>query len=255
MRSLSLKKSLLIGAGSLTIIVAVISLFPRPYIFLSEYEYLDKLAYDFSYGKDSGFHNYTKIYYKLFAPYRDRPIKLLEMGIFEGGSAKLWEVYLPKAELHFIDITDQYVKHRSERSKYHFFNASDTQKLEAMARKYGPFDIIIDDASHLVSEQIASFQTLFPHVKSGGVYVIEDLHTNYWVGNGGHGSRDDPKAGKGTAIEFLNSLVDDVNFYGATTLKCHTNNLNSSIVPRMSYYALHIDSIRFYSCLSVIEVK
>ena len=42
----------------------------------------------------------------------------------------------------------------------------------------GDFDIIIDDGSHKMNHQQISFDVLFPHLKSGGIYVIEDLHTS-----------------------------------------------------------------------------
>jgi len=63
--------------------------------------------------------------------------------------------------------------------------AGDTQFLDAMSRELGPFDIIIDDGSHMSHHIIASFNALFPHVRPGGIYVVEDLATAYWPTWGG----------------------------------------------------------------------
>lgn len=49
-----------------------------------------------------------------------------------------------------------------------------------MAESDAPYDIIIDDGSHMVRHVIASFEALFPYLRRGGLYIIEDLHTSYW---------------------------------------------------------------------------
>ena len=51
--------------------------------------------------------------------------------------------------------------------------------LKSLADQYGPFDIVIDDGSHAPAHQVASLTALWPHVKVGGVYLVEDLHTSY----------------------------------------------------------------------------
>src|SRR5205807_591636 len=40
----------------------------------------------------------------------------------------------------------------------------------------GPFDVVIDDASHASAHQQIALACLFPHVVPGGFYFIEDLH-------------------------------------------------------------------------------
>ena len=111
----------------------------------------------------------------------DKPIKFLEIGIFEGASVKLWEEYFKNADLHFIDITFQNIKHFSNRSHYHLCDQENPESLQAFIQKTGgDFDLIIDDGGHTMKQQITSFVTLFPYLKSGGIYIIEDLHTSYW---------------------------------------------------------------------------
>jgi hypothetical protein len=56
--------------------------------------------------------------------------------------------------------------------------------LERLAETYGPFDIVLDDGGHTMKQQIVTIKTLFPHVKNGGVFVVEDTHTSYWPGFG-----------------------------------------------------------------------
>ena len=40
-------------------------------------------------------------------------------------------------------------------------------------------DLVIDDASHVYEPTLASFETLFPHLRPGGLYIIEDWQWSY----------------------------------------------------------------------------
>jgi hypothetical protein len=83
---------------------------------------------------------------------------------------------------------------------------SDKELLAELAGSYGPFDLVIDDGSHLGVHQHASFAALFPSVRPGGWYVIEDLETSYWEDwEGG------PSGTPGTGIDLAKQLLDDVN--------------------------------------------
>ena len=89
----------------------------------------------------------------------------------------MWEEYFPNAQLHFIDNNPNLIQHSyklSSRSKLHIMNQNDKAKLIELANQVGEFDIIIDDGSHYMDDQQCSFITLFPFVKSGGMYIIED---------------------------------------------------------------------------------
>uniref|UniRef100_A0A915MY64 Uncharacterized protein n=1 Tax=Meloidogyne javanica TaxID=6303 RepID=A0A915MY64_MELJA len=71
----------------------------------------------------------------------------------------MWESYFPNAELHFIDVTDIHLTYRSNRSKYHFFDQSNEQKLQEFAMEIGvKFDIIVDDGGHENDQIIKSFE-------------------------------------------------------------------------------------------------
>ena len=84
---------------------------------------------------------------------------------------------------------------------------TDENFLETI-KHLGPFDLIIDDGSHINSDIIFSYEHLFPSVKSEGVYVIEDACTSYWPEYGGERYKD------GTSIEYFKKIIDEVNFFG-----------------------------------------
>lgn len=226
--------------------------------FLEEVKYMDKLALDAGTVKASTFANYTRIYPLYFAPLKDEPIRLLEIGIFKGQSVRLWENYFSKAELHFIDLPGhkRLIEYWSKRSKYHFMNQTHVDPLTELAKTTGPFDVIIDDAGHLMEEQILSFKTLFPYVKPGGIYVIEDIFTSYWKEKGGLGSRDAPKPGPGTTIDFVKNLVDQVNFVSASFgFEIAGTEAEARLGSRMSYYSRRINSVHFYDGIVIILAK
>ncbi len=134
-------------------------------------------------GSDKGRirHNYGKIYEFLLERYRDRQIKILEIGIYGGASMRSWLEYLPCAHVVGVDLGGDF-NPNSLRASVEIGDQSDTTFLDELIDKHGPFDVIIDDGSHKPGDQQTSFKILWPHVKSGGVYVIEDTEVSYEQG-------------------------------------------------------------------------
>jgi hypothetical protein len=129
--------------------------------------------------------HYFRIYEAIFAPYRDRALRILEIGIYQGASLRLWRSYFqnPKTIIVGIDIDQSCIRFDSPGENVHVCigNQADPDFLDEVTRKYGPFDIIIDDGSHHSSHLIQSFNHLFiGALKNDGIYFAEDLHANYW---------------------------------------------------------------------------
>lgn len=103
-----------------------------------------------------------------------------------------------------------------------------------------------------MEQQITSFKVLFPFVKEGGVYAIEDLHTSYWRTHGGHGTLENPKAKKGSTIFFLQQLIHDLNFIGAKTGCADKTKCPEPVFNELNYYQQHIKSIHFYDSMCFI---
>ena len=152
------------------------------------------------YGTDKGSsrrgHHYTRIYSELFEPLRDRPVRLLEiglMGLKRGGwnddrlrdkgeargrdapSLRLWTHYFPRGEIIGFDFND-FSDVEIARCRIFRGDASRPDDLLAVMDEIGgQLDIVIDDASHASDHQQITLGTLFPAVAPGGVYIIEDL--------------------------------------------------------------------------------
>lgn len=125
-------------------------------------------------------------YERFYAQYIRRDIsKLLEIGIEQGHSVNLWLEYCPDAKIYGLDI-----KTDCDNGRVQIFRGdqSKSEDLEHLITKTGSdIDVILDDGSHIPEHQILSFDVLFPHVKPGGIYIIEDIETSYWKQNGLYG--------------------------------------------------------------------
>jgi hypothetical protein len=173
---------------------------------------LDRLAEQF--GTDKGTvktgslspKGYTRHYARWFAPLREEPIRLLEIGVASGASLRMWEAWFPRAEIHGIDIDPACAAAASDRIRVHIGDQEDPGFLASvLAAMGGAPAIVIDDGGHGMRQHRQSLEALFPGLATGGIYAIEDLHTAYWARFGGGYRR------SGSTVEFLKGLVDDVN--------------------------------------------
>ena len=175
-------------------------------------EELDRLAAEF--GTDKGTQKvgplspkgYTRYYARHFQPFREAPIRLLEIGIASGASIRMWQAFFPNAAIHGLDIDPACRSVEGPRVHAHIGDAGDRGFLQSVvAEAGGTFDIVVDDGGHEMRQHMVALEELFPTLTPGGLYVIEDLHTAYWARYGGGYRRSD------STIEFLKGLVDHIN--------------------------------------------
>jgi 23S rRNA U2552 (ribose-2'-O)-methylase RlmE/FtsJ len=128
--------------------------------------------------------HYFEHYEALFAPLRAQPIRMLEIGVYRGGSLQIWRRYLhPDSVIVGIDI-DETCRGFDDPGKHlhvRIGSQADAAFLASVSREFGPFDVILDDGSHVCSHMVASFGHLFLEaLVDSGVYIAEDTHTNFW---------------------------------------------------------------------------
>jgi hypothetical protein len=142
-------------------------------------------------------HYYTRIYKHLLAPFEEKPIRLLEIGLLhpdhtawisgsyltkidhasasQAPSLEMWASYFPQAEIFGLDLND-FSTARADRYKIFRGDAGSRADLNRFVEvSGGEFDVIIDDASHASHHQQIALGVLFPHVRPGGLFIIEDL--------------------------------------------------------------------------------
>jgi hypothetical protein len=161
-----------------------------------------------------GQHFYTDVYEALAKPMRKAKVSLLELGVggytgaLGGESLLMWASYFRRGRIYGIDVFDKTALSRG-RIKVLQCSQVDRESLAALAREAGPFDFIVDDGSHRNEHQIESFRILWPFVKDGGVYIVEDVQTSYWPAFGGAALG--TPAHQGTCMAYFKRLIDSVN--------------------------------------------
>jgi hypothetical protein len=160
-------------------------------------------------------HQYGHTYGALFRRFKYRPIKLLEIGIggndrrLGGESLNAWQAYFPFARIIGCDIEDKR-KLATPRTAIYRLDQSSREQLEELCRKEQPFDIIIDDGSHLSKHQLLSFMVLFPSLSPRGLYIIEDVQTSYWSGGWEGAPVASPQFGN-TCVGYFLELTKYIN--------------------------------------------
>ena len=160
-----------------SVFASVVCLLPLPVWWLLRFFGSDKHRPDV--------HLYGWTYQELFRPLKYRRIKLLEIGVgghpddIGGRSLLAWQAFFPFATIVGVDYLPRATV-ATRRIRFRRADQGSAEDLGALSAEEGPFDIIIDDGSHLSQHQLYSFYHLFRALKDGGIYVIEDVHTSFW---------------------------------------------------------------------------
>lgn len=121
--------------------------------------------------------HYFDLYEQALAPFRNREVTLLEIGVYSGGSLPMWREYLGSAcQIWGVDIDPACKCYESERIHIAIGDQADRTFWRAFRRQVPQLDIVIDDGGHSPEQQRISFEELFPHLRPGGVYFCEDIH-------------------------------------------------------------------------------
>lgn len=176
--------------------------------------------------------HYIDIYEQYLAPYKDMDfVKMLEIGIFQGGSLQMWKHYFgDKLSLTALDIYPNRKQYEEPGITIEIGDQEDKQFMQKVGKQHGLFDIVIDDGGHYPKQQINTFEELWPFITSHGIYICEDTHTSYL-----------PKYTTThlTFIEYTRSLIDQLHGWYDEHYK---TNLTRSI-----------KAIHFYDSMVIIE--
>lgn len=125
---------------------------------------------------------YLDEYAKLFEHLRAAPIRVLEIGVQNGGSLEVWAKYFDKAvSIVGCDIDPASATLRFSDPRIHVVigDTGTPAVAQALSALGTSFDIVIDDGSHKSGDIIRSFARYFGRVSPGGMYIAEDLHCSY----------------------------------------------------------------------------
>jgi hypothetical protein len=181
--------------------------------------------------------HYLSIYDRHLARFRNKPVQLLEIGVFKGGSLRMWRRYFGEAAVIFgIDINPSCSNFDGAAGQVRIGSQADAAFLRSVVTEMGALDVVIDDGSHIADHQTLAFRVLFPFLSPHGVYICEDTHTAYWRGYFGGGYRR-----RSNFLEVTKRIIDDLHadFHSRTQ---SMNNANRTI-----------HGVHFYNSMVVIE--
>jgi predicted O-methyltransferase YrrM len=183
--------------------------------------------------------HYFEIYERHFAPYRARPVRMVEYGVWHGGSLQMWRSYLgPQAHIVGVDRNPECARLAEEGIDVVIGDQADPATHRSLLARYGAFDIVLDDGGHTMEQQASTFRAMYPALRDGGLYVVEDTHSSYNAYWGG-GLRQ-----PGTFIEQAKLMIDQLHaWYGP--------------VPGLApdYVTQTTHGLHFYDSMVVVEKR
>lgn len=183
--------------------------------------------------------HYFDIYDFWFKKYKNKPIVILEIGVYQGGSLNMWRDYFgDEAKIFAIDINPLCKQFEAINTKIFIGSQENKEFLKFVKSQVPKFDILIDDGGHTMKQQIVSFEELYDHIKDDGIYLCEDLHTSYWKNYGG--GYKNPNS----FIEYSKNFIDSINAWHSGDRELKINKLTKST------YGLH-----YYDSVLVLEKK
>lgn len=203
-----------------------------------------------SYPYKEAFHHWLEFsdaYERHFARKRihQNDIKLLEIGVQSGGSINVWKDYFGETLFYVgIDINKncKYLEKLERKIHVEIGTQSDVNFLSAICSQYGPFDIIIDDGSHVTRDILISLKALFTTcLKDKGIYAIEDLHAPAQIFKGKPNMTVD---GKDIYAHFAD-FARDMSAY----FKQNRKRLSDFNLTNISPFSGHITRMEFYDSM------
>ena len=176
-------------------------------------------------------HGYAKIYEKYLQEHKEKNLNIIELGSFYGNASAAFYFYFKNSQIYSADINPDMYLYRSKRLINFFTDTSSRSSIERnILKKNIQFDLIIEDASHMLKDQIISLFILFKNLKSGGFFIVEEIDFPE--------KREDMRVGQ----EFpdlktiLNRIINKENF--------NSKYINEN---EKNYFLENFDTIKFYT--------
>merc|ERR1740138_949290 len=156
---------------------------------------LEDLMYLYGTDKSKDDHKYSDLYATLFEPIRHSVRNVTEIGVKTGQSHKVWHEFFRNATVLGIDVFDGFADmsiaqerlKRFERCRIFKASSSDRDAVASLGWTAESMDIVVDDGAHDVETQEKTLIVMWPYIRPGGYYVIEDVEWD-------RGENGDPKA-------------------------------------------------------------
>lgn len=182
--------------------------------------------------------DYLRRYAPLLEPIRVSVTSVLEVGVEDGHSLRMWRDYFPNAVIHGVDIDPKAKSHEGERIRVWIGDSTNANQMEKVIREIGsPIQLIIDDGSHHPFDQIATFKTLFPFLASHGHYFVEDVG----------GTRGPLRL---RALRAFMELAEGLNYWPKDVSAFHASHMSFDVE---NYWINNVVGVSFFRYLVMVE--
>jgi hypothetical protein len=123
---------------------------------------------------------YFGVYDDLLASYRGRPITFVEIGVLNGGSLHMWRRFLgAEARIIGVDLNPAAARWEADGFEIVIGDQGEPAFWEQFFAAVGPIDVLLDDGGHTNRQQVVTAVSALPHVRDGGLLIVEDVHASY----------------------------------------------------------------------------
>lgn len=189
--------------------------------------------------------HYFDIYHNHFKDFINREVNVLEIGIYSGGSLKMWKDYFgPNCRVYGVDIEEACKIYENDSTKIFIGDQGDRSFWKSFKKQVPAIDIIIDDGGHTTEQQIITLEEMLPHLRPGGIYLCEDVqgnlnqfnyyvqglmaHLNSWIWKS-----DDRDVGISTHTTPFQAAVHSIHLYPfVTVIEKTINSVNELTAPK-----------------------
>lgn len=179
--------------------------------------------------------HYFDIYERHLRRFVGKAPRVLEIGVHGGGSLAMWRAFFgPESAIVGLDIDPACARFAGDGIAVVIGSQDDRSVLRALVADHGPFDVVIDDGSHINAHMIRSFETLYDTLDAHGLYLVEDVHTSYLPKYGG-------ALGGDSFIEFVKGKIDEL----------HASRSRGAVA--MTSFSASTDQIAIYDGITIFE--
>lgn len=148
--------------------------------------------------------SYFQVYEELLHRYRGKPLAFVEIGVLNGGSLFMWRDYFgPQARIIGIDLNPLARRWEKDGFEIHIGNQAEPRFWDEFFSSVGAVDVILDDGGHTNEQQIVTAHQAIPHIRDGGMLIVEDAHTSY--------SREFGNPSRYSFMSYCKGLIDGIN--------------------------------------------
>lgn len=186
--------------------------------------------------------NYLDIYDSYFKVFKNKKIKMLEIGIRNGASLRTFRDYFKNGEIIGLDINPE-TAFSENRIKTYIGSQSSVEILEKIFLENDNINIVLDDGSHVNELTIASFNLIFNKLPEGSIYIIEDLACSYLEEK----LKSDIIEGKWPGMDLNDSNIEMVN------KRSQMNEFFLEHIKNLDFRKSNIEFIHFWAQICIIK--